>query len=90
MIEDWRDKFFAASEGQSDRKFPFGFVQVGLSTTLSHSIVAQKAESVICIVIVVSNHMDLATICNQMVSMSTSLLHNLKLLHVKCLLFYTI
>ncbi|KAL4233525.1 hypothetical protein ACF0H5_008206 [Mactra antiquata] len=28
MIEDWRTKFHEASQGQTDRQFPFGFVQL--------------------------------------------------------------
>ena len=28
MIDDWRSKFNAASQHQTDKQFPFGFVQV--------------------------------------------------------------
>ena len=28
LIKDWRQKFAAASNGQTDPMFPFGFVQV--------------------------------------------------------------
>ena len=28
MISDWRTKFYAATHGQTDANFPFGFVQV--------------------------------------------------------------
>ncbi len=30
MINDWRVKFTAATHGQVDAQFPFGFVQVNL------------------------------------------------------------
>ena len=48
MIDDWREKWYAATMQQTDELFGFGFVQV-------HSeLIDNKFESVICLLITTS------------------------------------